>query len=809
MGDIPFLGKVVDLALEASIRQLGYVINYKDHEQELKELITTLESHKRTLDEQVQVAINNAEEITSTTQDWLDKVTKKLEESKEFDDDEALKSKTSCFGGGCSSGALPFLWHRRQLGRKAKKILTPAIEKLNDKSSHVLANISSRPTPTFADSNPSDGDYLKFKSRMDIIEKIMEQLKDSTVRMVGLHGPSGVGKTSLVKQIAKQAENSKLFDKVIMAIVKKDPDLQKVQQDIADGLRLNFENEGENGRATRLRKSLQQTNTLVILDDLWDELDLNKIGVPFDDDHGSSHKLVGKEQMGGETDISGKMMKNESSRGTTKGCKKVVGMTNEDPKFKPETLKNYCAGLPMAVIIVGRSLMNKSKSDWEEELERLKNQQGSNEVQKYMEGHVKMGYDHLESEELKSIFLVYPQMCHQSLIVDLVKYCFGLGILKDVHTLRDARQCISKSIKKLQDSGLLDSTSNDNFNMHDIIRDAALSIACKNQNAFILRNKTLDVWPDKDQLERCTAIYLHKCHIVDELPKVVNCPRLTFFYIDCDGSTLKIPDKFFEGMEELKVLVLSGIHFECLPSSIKCLRNLRMLCLEKCTLGNLSILNNLRKLRILSLSGSTIEDWPTVLEGLSKLQLLDISDCLISSSTGPLSLSSFTNLEELYVSNSLPKMEVKGQKNNSQHSVLSELKHLHQLNTIDVCIPSVELLPTDLFFHELNDYKIVIGDFETLSIGDFKMLNRYEASRSLALQLEPGRDDIHSLKGIKLLFKGVENLLLGDLHGVQNAFYELNLDGFPNLKHLSIVNNKDIEYIVNWSCHYLRMPFPI
>ncbi|KAL1369043.1 hypothetical protein AAHE18_02G167300 [Arachis hypogaea] len=249
-------------------------------------------------------------------------------------------------------------------------------------------------------------------------------------------------------------------------------------------------------------------------------------------------------------------------------------------------------------------------------------------------------------------------------------------------------------------------------------------------------------------------------------------------------------------MEELRVLVLSGIDLQSLPSSIKCLPNLRMLCLEKCTLRDLSVLNHLRKLRILSLSGSRIKDWPTVLEGLRKLQLLDISDCFISSSTKSLSLSSFPNLEELYIENSLTKMEVKGQINHSQISALSELKHLHQLNTLDVYIPSAELLPADLFFHELNDYKIVIGDFETISIADFKMPKKYEASRSLALQLEPGMD-IHSLKGVKLLLKGVVNFLLGELHGVQNVFYELNLDGFPDLKHFSIVNNNDIEYIVN------------
>ena len=43
----------------------------------------------------------------------------------------------------------------------------------------------------------------------------------------------------------------------------------------------------------------------------------------------------------------------------------------------------------------------------------------------------------------------------------------------------------------------------------------------------------------------------------------------------------------------------------------------------------------------------------------------------------------------------------------------------------------------------------------------------------------------------------MSNLLLGELNGVQDAINELNLDGFPHLKHLSIINNPSIIYIIN------------
>ncbi|XLU46466.1 hypothetical protein S245_041280 [Arachis hypogaea] len=823
------LEKVVDLLLEASIRQLDYIINYEDHVKNIKELDDKLEKNELTVKHLVDTAKNNAEEITPTTEGWLKEVSEKREESKEFHDDKILRSKTSCFSGGCSSGALPFLWHRRQLGRKAKKILAPNIDNLNKEFSKVTKAISGGPKVLkIADSNLCGGSYHEFESRKGIIDKIMEKLKDSRVRMVGVHGPSGVGKTSLLYKIAEQATcNTILFDKVAWATVKKDPDLRKVQQDIADHLGLTFANEGDDRRAARLRDVLTQKNTLVILDDLWDELDLNKIGIPFDDDNVSSDVMHNQRKEATEQRV-----KNENSPGNTKGCKilvtsrfeevlrvkmnvkstflvtklnpgeasalftRVVGIPNENPELS-DMLDKYCAGLPMLVLILGKSLRNKSESELKDELQRLGNQE-PNEAREDMENYVKKNYDHLASEELKFILLVSAQISHQSLIADLVKYCYGLGILKGVHTLREAHDRISKSsINKLKDSGLmLDCNSIDHFGMHDIVRDAALSIACKERKVFISRNEKLDFWPDKKQLQRLTGIHLYKSHIMVELPKVLNCPQLKFFHIDNDDPSLQIPDRFFERMEDLRVLVLSGIHLSNLPSSIECLANLRMLCLEKCTLGNLSIINKLKNLRILSLSGSRIEDWLTELECLCKLQLLDISDCFINRFTRPLALSSFTSLEELHIRNSLTKLDVEKEVSHSQISILSEVKHLHELNTIDVCIPNAEFLPTDLFFHELNDYKIVIGDFETLSTGDFKMPNKYETSRSLALQLEPEMD-IHSLKGVKLLFKGVENLLLGDLHGVQNAFYELNLDGFPYLKHLSIVNNKDIEYIVN------------
>ncbi|KAK7292732.1 hypothetical protein RJT34_15584 [Clitoria ternatea] len=818
--------RVIDVVLDLSVRHVAYIVCYRKNVDELNDNVNDLAHARERVKHQVDAAEKNVQRTEDDVIAWFEKVDEIVTEKVRFQNDEG-HTKTRC-----SNGLFAYLRNRHRLGRKAKKMVED-VKLLIDKSN--FGGVSYQQNITSNDATLFNAGYEEFGSRKSIMEDIMAQLEDSTVRMIGVHGPGGVGKSTLVKEIARRAREN-LFNLVVVVDITANPNILKIQEEIAYVLQLRLEGESETVRADRLRRRLknEKENTLVVMDDLWDRLDLNKLGIPFDDDENDDGGLS-KIASSGEQDLSHKRVKKEKSLGDYKGCKvlltsrdkkvlsdkmdvkslfcvkeledgdavllfkKVAGIPEDDElsNSKQEMIKKYCAGIPMAIVTVGRALRDKSELVWKATLEKLKKQELVG-VQESMEVSVKMSYDHLENEELKSIFLLCAHMGHQPLIMDLVKYCFGLGILEGVYTLREARCRIYTSIQKLKDSSLvLDGSSINHFNMHDMVRDAALSIAHKEQNVFALRNGKLDDWPDKDELERCTSISIRNSDIIDELPKVMNCPQLKFFQIDSDDPSLKIPESFFGGMEKLRVLILKGIHQPNLPSSIKLLLNLRMLCLERCILvDNLSIIGELKKLRILSFSGSQIENLPAELGNLDKLQVLDISNCSIIKMIAPNFISKLTCLEELYIRNSLIKLLVEEESNQSQVSFLSELKHLHQLKVVDICIPCVAVLPRDLFFDKLNDYKIVIGDFRMLSVGDFRMPYKYEAFRSLALQLKEGTD-IHSQKGIKLLFKRVENLLLGELSGVQNVFYELNLDGFPDLKHLSITNNVSVEYIIN------------
>jgi len=388
-------------------------------------------------------------------------------------------------------------------------------------------------------------------------------------------------------------------------------------------------------------------------------------------------------------------------------------------------------------------------------------------------------------------------MGNDALIMDLVKFCIGSGLLQGVFTIREARHRVNALIEVLKDSSLLvESYSTDRFNMHDIVRNVALSISSKEKHVLFMKNGIVDEWPNKDELKRYTAIFLQYCDFNDELPDSIDCPGLQVLHIDSKDDSIKIPDNFFKDMIELRVLILTGVNLSLLPSSLKCLTKLRMLSLERCSLEKkLSYIGALKKLRILTLSGSNIVRLPLEFGQLDKLQLFYLSNCPKLRIIRPNIISRMKVLEEFYMRDySIPRKPVKNIK--SLNATLSELMQLNWLRTLDIHIPRVANFPQNMFFDKLDSYKIVIGDLNMLSQLEFKVLDKYEAGKFLALNLRGHCINIHSEKWIKMLFKNVEHLLLGDLNDVDDVLYEFNVEGFANLKHMYVVNSFGIQFII-------------
>jgi hypothetical protein len=151
--------------------------------------------------------------------------------------------------------------------------------------------------------------------------------------------------------------------------------------------------------------------------------------------------------------------------------------------------------------------------------------------------------------------------------------------------------------------------------------------------------------------------------------------------------------------------------------------------------------------------------------------------------------SSLTKLEELYLGNIPIKWEDENSAKQKENASLAELQRLCNLTALELQIHEARILPRELksMFEKLQRYKIAIGDVWEWSDIEHTTLN------TLMLKLDTS---IHSVLGIKALIKGVENLYIEEVDGIQNVLYEMNREGFPLLMHLHIRNNAKIKHIV-------------
>nr|GMC53184.1 NBS-LRR type disease resistance protein [Ipomoea batatas] len=122
------------------------------------------------------------------------------------------------------------------------------------------------------------------------LEEIYEWVEDENVTSIGVYGTRGVGKTTLVKHIYNQILENNPHANVYWVTVSQDFNIRKLQDNIAKtaGIII-YDDENEEQRAAILRNHLVGNNVVLILDNVWDNIRLEKLGVPPKD---KGYKLI-------------------------------------------------------------------------------------------------------------------------------------------------------------------------------------------------------------------------------------------------------------------------------------------------------------------------------------------------------------------------------------------------------------------------------------------------------------------------------------------------------------------------------------
>ncbi|CAJ1970785.1 unnamed protein product [Sphenostylis stenocarpa] len=652
--------------------------------------------------ERAKEAHNRTEKLEPTVEKWLEDVENVLEEVQLLEGRISEVNK-SYFKRQCQY----FL--AKEIARKTEEI----IQLDRNSKFEPFSRITELPGMKYFSSN----NFVLFNSTETAYKQLLEALKDKSCSMIGLVGIGGSGKTTLAKEVGKKVQELKLFEKVAMATVSQTPSITSIQDQIADQLNLYLKEASEIGRAQRLSKTLRNGTTLLILDDVWEKLNFEALGIPFDENTKGCCVLLTTRStevcafMQCQSIIELHLLTDKEAWSLFTSYANITDAYSEALKGVARKIVNHCKGLPIAIVTVGSTLRGKTIEEFELALSRLEDSKPLDIPRGFTSPHVclELSYINLTNQLSKSLLLlcsIFPED-YEIDLEDLFRFGRGLGITGKFGTLEEARREMHVAITSLRNSCLLmNSNKKERVKMHDMVRDVALWIASKTGQEILASAKMDPRVLVEDEImkdKKAIALWgLKKDQVLGDYK--INCPTLEILLV-CEEVGFNVSDACLESLERLKILAILNLPWRTryskstlpLPVSLKSLQNLQTLCLRGYKLGNISVLESLQALEILDLRGSIFEELPIGIVDLKKLKLLDLYYCQIEKNNAYEVVGKCLRLEELYL----------------------------------YFIQFVDDFPRNVSFSRLQRYSIIIQ-------GKFSILEDFVHNRSME-QLRPSR----------------------------------------------------------------------
>ncbi|KAL3729535.1 hypothetical protein ACJRO7_026631 [Eucalyptus globulus] len=834
---ISVASKVAEYLVAPVGRQCGYVVFTDSYVRQLKDELEKLDNARQRVQHSVDDALNDMKLIEADVQTWAKDAETVSNEAHDVLENDGRAKKT------CFRGWLPNPKGRYCLGRDARKT-AQAIQELipQGKFKRVYyerarpalvggaAEVNSsacdggdtiqeliplgqfeNPLPGLVGGAPDmnllaggGGDTIT-DSRASIFQDIMKALHDEKLKVVGVYGPGGVGKTTLLKKVEeKLRKEGRPFQMIVKAEVLQTPDLNNIQGQIADALKLDLKDkQSQQGRRDHLLQRLQQDPSekiLIILDDLWDKLDLNAVGIPFGDESRGCKLLLTSRF---SDVLQQKMLADQTFRleGLNDGeafqlFEKTVGDKLKDEELRriaPKIVKKL-AGLPLLIISVASTLKYSHVSAWNKALRKIDESD--------IKTIVKLSYDHLNSEDAKSLFLLCGLIGGTIRVETLFVLGMGLGLFEECNeTMQDSRDELNIALDRLRSICLLQDGGDDkeNVTIHDLYSEVVVSTPFRDRNSLMMNNN-YGFWL-KEKLEKCWAICLADVG-KDRLTELMKCqfPNLKILMLSQDWHWMREHQHDVEEcwrlqdfiyMKELRVLYLRSMHISSFSSSIGILGSLHSLYLDDCDVEDVKILGKLKALQILSFAKSAISRLPKEIGELTNLRSLNLSNCNRLETIEPGVLEGLIKLEELYMKSSFDQwMGTDEIPSESCNARLAELKSLTRLTTLEISIPNPTILfkDGDLPFGNLIKFWFNIGNVN----------GRVFQVRTMKLKLE-GCDSFLLKDWVQETLQKTQYLHLDGLREFKKNAHELCVRGFTQLKHLDIQNSPSIKYIASSS----------
>nr|AFM77964.2 NBS-LRR disease resistance protein NBS39 [Dimocarpus longan] len=516
-------------------------------------------------------------------QGWLSRVEAEETEVDKLIKDSAQEIEKLCLGGYCS-------WNIKSSYKYGKKIAQKlqVVSKLKEEGCFpTVAEIWSREDPM---DEPITGERILPQIVVDerpceptvgletTFDAVWRYLGEKQVGVIGLYGMGGVGKTTLLTQINnKFVDVSNDFDIVMWVVVSKDLQLEKIQENIGRKIGLSDESwrsKSLEEKAMDIFKILRRKRFVLLLDDIWERVDLVKVGVPPLSSPPLSSSFTSKVVFTTRfVEVCGHM---EAHRKLKVECladeeawklfrSKVGGDALDNHPEIPElaqTAAKECGGLPLALITIGRAMAcKKTPAEWRYAIEVLR--RSAHEfpgLGKEVYPLLKFSYDSLPSCTLRAC-LLYCSLFPEDYNIPkkhLIDCWIGEGFLGD-DDVGGTQYQGQHHVGVLLHACLLEEEDDDFVKMHDVIRDMTLWLACefdKEKENFLVRAGTGMTEPGVGRWEGVRRISLMENQI-NSLSGSPTCPHLLTLFLNRNDLS-SITDGFFAYMSSLRVLNLSN-----------------------------------------------------------------------------------------------------------------------------------------------------------------------------------------------------------------------------------------------------------
>ncbi|XP_031281328.1 probable disease resistance protein At5g43730 [Pistacia vera] len=285
----PIMG-ILPTLWNGTSKRIDIIRHLQENLTSLRQTRDELEDISKDVRSRVEHAEQQYRKHTNQVEGWLERVQLKLQEVQNILLKGEQEIQKKCLGSCCPRNC----YSSYKLGKEVIKG-TKAVNDLINKGKEFKSSddISEKlPSP------PVDEISVKKTVGMDsILNEVWRCLDDHKVSVIGIYGIGGVGKTTLLKKLNNKFINERReFDVVIWVTVSKEVNLDGIQEVIRHKLQIPYETwdkkTDEHSRATEICRSLSRKKFVLLLDDLWERIDLPDMGVPDVSCHQNGSKIV-------------------------------------------------------------------------------------------------------------------------------------------------------------------------------------------------------------------------------------------------------------------------------------------------------------------------------------------------------------------------------------------------------------------------------------------------------------------------------------------------------------------------------------